>query len=81
MILQLAKARERDLRIADLIDDKTLLRLQTMTTDEVEELTAMELSSLIRTSADLKSRLGGFRERRRLTASRQTCRYPGSSFR
>jgi hypothetical protein len=46
------------LRISDLIDDKTLLRLQTMTTEEVEALSAMELALWVRVSIELKSWLG-----------------------
>jgi hypothetical protein len=52
--LQLARIRERDLKLADLVDEKTRLRLEMMKLEEVYALSATEIASLIRVSSDLK---------------------------
>jgi hypothetical protein len=54
IIRRLATLRMRDLALADAIDEKTKLKLDTMTVEDVDGLSAMELCGLIRTSSDLK---------------------------
>jgi len=51
---QLARLRERDLKLADSLDEKSRLRLDTMKADEIDSLSPMELATLIRVSSDLK---------------------------
>jgi len=54
ILSQLARIRERDLKLAESLDEKSRLRLDTMKSDEVDRLSPMELATLIRVSADLK---------------------------
>ena len=51
---KLATLRERDLKLADSLDEKMKLRLATRRTDEVDALSPLELATLIRARSELK---------------------------